>query len=163
MLERLACGSGSLRQGRPRSNGPVRRTSVLPPNRTGRPNHGIDASQAWWLGASPWPGWRWPTATRRRSTAACSRKPNDVHYELVVKPDSAELYVQDHGKPVPTAGMRGKLTVLAGGVKSDAELTPSGGNRLTAARVTIVPGAKVIAALTAADGKTTASLRYTIK
>lgn len=91
------------------------------------------------------------------------KEANDVHYELVVKPDSAELYVQDHGKPVPTAGMRGKLTVLAGGVKSDAELTPSGGNRLTAARVTIVPGAKVIAALTAADGKTTASLRYTIK
>lgn len=90
------------------------------------------------------------------------KESNDMHYELVAKSDGAELYVEDHGEPVPTAKFTGKLTVLNGTAKSEAALVPAGGNKLEAKGVKVGPGAKVIAALVAGDGVTRLSVRFAI-
>lgn len=119
--------------------------------------------RTWWLVALAAAGVALAHGDAAPKHGGILKEADDVHYELVVKPDSADLYIEDHGKPVPTAGMGGKLTVLMGAAKSEAALAPAGGNRLTAAAVKIGPGAKVIAAVKSADGKSSTSLRYTIK
>ena len=86
----------------------------------------------------------------------------DVLYELVPQAGGAAVYVVDHGKPVDTAGMSGKLTVLAGTQKTEAALKPAGGNKLEAANVAVGSGAKVVASIKRADGKT-ASVRFVVK
>lgn len=85
----------------------------------------------------------------------------DVVYELVPQADGTALYIVDHGKPVDTAKMSGKLTVLTGTQKAEAELKPAGGNKLQA-QVPVGSGARVVASLKAADGKT-ASVRFSVK
>jgi hypothetical protein len=87
---------------------------------------------------------------------------NDITFELVVKPDSAEIYLDDHGAALPTAAMKGKLTVLNGTEKSEAELKPAGGNRLEAKGVKIAPGAKAVAAVSSADGASTMTVRFSV-
>ncbi len=47
---------------------------------------------------------------------------SDLSFELVGSPDGAVIYVQDHGKPMTPTGLKGKLTVLNGAAKSEAEL-----------------------------------------
>jgi hypothetical protein len=86
----------------------------------------------------------------------------DVVYELVAQPTGAAVYVVDHDKPVDTAQMTGKLTVLNGTQKSEAALKPAGGNKLEATGVTVAAGAKVVASVTGADGKT-ANVRFSVK
>ena len=51
---------------------------------------------------------------------------NDLGFELVPQPDGAAIYIEDHGKPVPVAGMSGRLTVLNGSQKTEADLVPAG-------------------------------------
>ena len=87
---------------------------------------------------------------------------DDQSFELVVRGDSAALYLGDHGEKVPTANMTGKLTVLSGTNKSEAKLEPAGGHKLEAKGVKITKGDKVIALITSADKKTT-SVRFGIK
>lgn len=87
---------------------------------------------------------------------------SDVAYELVAQPNGAALYVVDHGKPVDVARMSGKLTVLAGAQKTEAELKSAGGNKLEATNVVVGSGAKVVASLKGGDGKT-ASVRFSLK
>ena len=87
---------------------------------------------------------------------------DDMSFELVVRADSAELYLGDHGEKVPTANMTGKLTVLSGTNKSEAKLEPAGGHKFEARAVKIAKGDKVIALVTSADKKTT-SVRFVIK
>ena len=87
---------------------------------------------------------------------------DDMSFELVVKGDTAALYLSDHGEKVPTANMTGKLTVLSGTNKSEAKLEPAGGNKLEAKGVKIAKGDKVIALMTSTDKKTT-SVRFVIK
>lgn len=83
-------------------------------------------------------------------------------FELVTKPDGAELYVVDDGEDVASAGMTAKLTIDVGGTKSEAAMQPAGGNKFEAKGAKIPSGAKVAVLLVAADqSKTTA--RFTIK
>src|SRR5688572_27846430 len=56
----------------------------------------------------------------------------DVSYELAPHESGLVLVVEDHGNPVPTAGVAGKLVVLKGSQRSEAELKPIGGNRMLA-------------------------------
>ena len=60
------------------------------------------------------------------------RTASDLSFELVAAADGATLYVIDHGKDYDTAGVSGKLTVLNGADKSEADLKPAGGNKLEA-------------------------------
>jgi hypothetical protein len=86
----------------------------------------------------------------------------EISFELVTKPDGAELYVVDDGEDVDSAQMTAKLTIDAGGAKSEVPLQAAGGNKFEAKGAKIPSGAKVVVSLIAADqSKTTA--RFTTK
>lgn len=87
---------------------------------------------------------------------------NDISFELVPAADGAVIHVEDHGKPLATQGMSGKLSVLQGSAKTEAALQPAGQNRLEAKGVKLASGAKAVAALTTADKKTV-TVRFTVK
>lgn len=87
---------------------------------------------------------------------------NDIGFELVAEADGATLYLQDHGKPMASAGLAGKLAVLVGSQRAEAELKPAGDNKLRASGVKLSPGAKVVAVVNSASGKAT-TVRFTIK
>lgn len=85
----------------------------------------------------------------------------DLSFELVPQGDSAALYVVDHDEPADVSQMSGKLTVLDGSSKSEAELKQAGDNKLEAA-AKLAPGAKVVATLSTAGGKAI-TVRFTVK
>lgn len=85
----------------------------------------------------------------------------DLSFELVSQADGATIYIEDHGKPLATSGFSGKLTVLQGAAKSEAPLTPSGDNRLSAPGLKLGSGAKAVAVLTTPQKKTV-SVRFSI-
>jgi hypothetical protein len=85
----------------------------------------------------------------------------DLEFELVAQGGKAALFVVDHGKPADASKFSGKLTVLKGTERSEAELKPAGGNRLEAA-VPLDKGAKVVATVTLPGGKGT-TVRFTVK
>lgn len=88
---------------------------------------------------------------------------SDLGFELVNKDGKATLYVEDHGKPVSTAGAAGKLTVLNGAEKTEVVLEPAGENTLvTKGEAKLVKGTKAIAAVTFADKKTV-NVRFSVK
>lgn len=87
---------------------------------------------------------------------------NDVNFELVVDADGATIHLVDHGEPMPSQGISGKLTVLQGGQKSEADIQASGGNQLSAKGVKIASGAKIVAVLHNVEGKT-ATVRFSVK
>ena len=78
---------------------------------------------------------------------------SDLAFELAPGADGATLYIEDHGKPLATAGMSGKLTVLNGADRSEARLEPAGENRLNAKGVKIAKGTKSVANVTLANKK----------
>lgn len=88
---------------------------------------------------------------------------NDISFELVNKDGKATIYVEDHGKPVATAGATGRLTVLDGAGKSEVTLEPAGSNVLVARdNVKLDKGAKAIAAVTLSS-KPTVNVRFAVK
>ena len=86
---------------------------------------------------------------------------SDLSFELVGTPTGAVIYVEDHGKPMATAGLKGKLTVLNGGQKSEADLVPSG-DKLEAKGIQLASGAKAVASLTTSAAKAI-TVRFTVK
>lgn len=84
---------------------------------------------------------------------------SDLEFELVPSADGSTLYLYDHGKALATAGMSGKLTVLKGSEKSEAELKPAGENKLEARGVKMDKGAKAVAALNV-PGKKAVTVRF---
>lgn len=87
---------------------------------------------------------------------------NDISFELVAEADGATLYLQDHGKPMASTGLAGKLTVLVGSEKSEAELKAAGENKLRAQGIKLSSGAKVVALVSSASGKAI-TVRFTVK
>lgn len=75
----------------------------------------------------------------------------DTWLELVPAAGKIELYVEDDGDPMPSAGLSGHVSVENGGTKADYALKPAGGNKLEAAGARVPKGAKVIAVLVLAD------------
>ncbi len=86
---------------------------------------------------------------------------HDLSFELVVESNEVAIYIEDHEKAVAVVGASGKLSVLNGAARSDAELTPSG-DKLAAKGVQLSPGSKVVASVTLA-GKPPVSLRFAVK
>jgi hypothetical protein len=86
---------------------------------------------------------------------------SDLGFELVGTPNGAVIYVEDHGKPMTPTGMTGKLTVLKGSEKSEAELIVAG-DKLEAKGIKLAAGAKVVAALTTSARKAI-TVRFTVK
>ncbi len=86
---------------------------------------------------------------------------SDLGFELVGTPDGAAIYVEDHGKPLAPTGMKGKLTVLIGTAKSEADLVVAG-DKLEAKGLKLAKGAKVVAALVTPAAKAI-TVRFTVK
>lgn len=86
---------------------------------------------------------------------------SDLSFELVGTPTGAVIYVEDHGKPMATAGLKGKLTVLNGSEKSEAELVPAG-DKLEAKGIKLSIGAKAVATLTTPAAKAV-TVRFTVR
>jgi hypothetical protein len=87
----------------------------------------------------------------------------DVQYELVAKPDSVALFIEDHGRKVGTKGATAKLTLLSGGDTTEIALAPVGENGLEAKGAFKVPaGTKAVATVTLA-GKPAVSARFEIR
>lgn len=86
---------------------------------------------------------------------------SDLGFELVITPTGAAIYVEDHGKPMAPTGLKGKLTVLNGAQKSEAELVVAG-DKLEAKGVKLEKGAKVVAALVTPAAKAI-TVRFTVK
>ena len=89
-------------------------------------------------------------------------KVNDVSFELVVQADGAIIYLMDHGKPVPSKGITGKLTVLQGSNKIEADIKEAGENTLRVLGVKLGKGDKLVAALSNVSGKNM-TVRFQIK
>lgn len=86
---------------------------------------------------------------------------NDLSFELVGTPDGAMIYIDDHGKAVAPKGMKGKLTVMSGSEKTEAELVVAG-DKLEAKGIALAKGAKVVAALITAENKAM-TVRFLVK
>jgi hypothetical protein len=88
---------------------------------------------------------------------------NDLSFEMVNKDDAIFIYVEDHGKKLPTAGTTGKLTLLNGTEKSELPLEPAGENMLAAkGGAKLAKGAKAIASITFAT-KETVNVRFAVR
>lgn len=90
------------------------------------------------------------------------RSASDLSFELVRQGDDAVIHVADHGKPLPTAGMKGKLTILQGGETREVALQPAGENRLEAKGAQLGAGARVVAWIERAERKAI-TVRFALK
>ena len=86
---------------------------------------------------------------------------SDLGFELVGTPGGVAIYIEDHGKPIPPTSMTGRLTVLKGSEKTEADLAVAG-DKLEAKGVKLAAGAKVVAALTTSARKAI-TVRFTVK
>ena len=90
------------------------------------------------------------------------QKANDLSFELVAQADGATIYLMDHGKPMASKGITGKLTVLQGSNKTEADIKEAGDNTLRVLGVKLGKGDKLVAALSNVGGKSM-TVRFTIK
>ena len=86
---------------------------------------------------------------------------NDLSFELVPQGERTALYLFDHNKPLDAKAWSGKLTVLSGTQKSEAQLKSAGSNRLDAV-IAVAKGARVVATLSA-NGKSSVTVRFAVK
>ena len=82
--------------------------------------------------------------------------------ELVPAADKIELYVEDDGDPMPSAGLSGHVSVENGSAKADYVLKPAGGNKLEAVGARAPKGVKVLAVVVLAD-KTKVPATFVVK
>jgi hypothetical protein len=87
---------------------------------------------------------------------------NDIDFELVTQPDGATIYLMDHGKPFASKGITGKLTVLQGSNKTEADIKEAGDNTLRIMGAKLGKGDKLVASLSNVGGKNM-TVRFTIK
>jgi len=87
---------------------------------------------------------------------------NDLSFELVAQADGATIYLMDHGKPMASKGINGKLTILQGSNKIEADIKEAGDNTLRVLGVKLGKGDKLVAALSNIGGKSM-TVRFTIK
>jgi hypothetical protein len=90
------------------------------------------------------------------------QKANDLSFELVAQADGATIYLMDHGKPMASKGIAGKLTVLQGSNKIEADIKEAGDNTLRVTGVKLGKGDKLVASLGNVGGKSM-TVRFTIK
>lgn len=83
-------------------------------------------------------------------------------FEIVAKPDTLQIYISDHGKPVKLDGAKAKVTLLNGSEKTEAELLPAGDRLEAKGSFKVAKGTKGIAVVTLA-GKPPATARFQLK
>lgn len=82
--------------------------------------------------------------------------------EIVAKPETLQIYISDHGKPMKLDGAKAKVTLLNGTEKSEAELLPAGDRLEAKGTFKVAKGTKGIAVVTLA-GKPPATARFQVK
>ncbi|MGA0572770.1 hypothetical protein ACO2Q9_18800 [Variovorax sp. VNK109] len=85
-----------------------------------------------------------------------------LDFEVVAKPEAVVVYVSDHGKDVALAGAKGKVTLLNGTEKSEADLVVAGDRLEARGPFKVAKGTKGIASVTLA-GKAAATARFEVK
>lgn len=86
----------------------------------------------------------------------------DIDYELVAKPDSVQLYLRDHGKPMDVSKASAKVTLLAGTEKQEVTLAPAGDKLEAKGAFKLPAGTKAVTVVTN-NGKTVGTARFTLK
>lgn len=87
----------------------------------------------------------------------------ELQYEIVAKPDSIALYIDDHGKKIDTKGASAKVILLNGRVKTAATLAPAGENKLEAkGAFKVEKGTKIVAVVSLRE-KSAQSVRFALK
>ena len=87
---------------------------------------------------------------------------NDHWVELVVRGDQVTAYVTDPDmKPVPSAQLGGKATILVGGKREEVTLAAAGANTLTGKLAAPVAG-KLTAVLALTIGGKSATVRFAV-
>lgn len=86
----------------------------------------------------------------------------DVDYELVAKPDTIQLYLRNHGKPIDASKASANVTLLTGSEKQEVELKPAGAGLEAKGSFKVDKGTKAIAVVSNA-GKTLGTARFTLK
>lgn len=82
--------------------------------------------------------------------------------EIVAKPDTLQIYISDHGKPIKVDGAKAKITLLNGTEKSEAELLPAGDKLEAKGVFKVAKGTKGVAVVTL-TGKPPATARFQVK
>ena len=84
----------------------------------------------------------------------------ETSIELVNRPDHVEVWVEDEGEEIASAGLSGKLLV-DGPAKAEIALAPAGENKLEAKGATLPKGSEVTVLLTAtaSQAKTAATFK----
>lgn len=85
----------------------------------------------------------------------------DIEYELIAKPESMQLYLRDHGKPIDVSNVTAKLTSLTGMDKQEAELKPAGDKLEAKGSFKIAANTKVVVLVSQAGKSSTA--RFVLK
>ncbi len=82
--------------------------------------------------------------------------------EIVLKPDSIQIYITDHGKAVKLDGAKAKVTLLNGTKKTEADLTVAGDKLEAKGAFNVAKGTKGIALVTLV-GKAATTARFEVK
>lgn len=90
------------------------------------------------------------------------QKINEITYELVADSAGVSLYLADHDQPLSARAVRGKLTILQGEVRSEAELKNVGDHQLQASGVKLSKGDRVVAVLSNVQGKAV-TVRFVVR
>jgi hypothetical protein len=85
----------------------------------------------------------------------------DLDYELVAKPDTIQLYLRDHGKPIGMSKATAKITLLAGTEKQEVELKPAGDKLEAKGSFKVPAGTKAVAQVNVGGKSSTA--RFVLK
>ena len=85
-----------------------------------------------------------------------------LDFEVVARPNTLQVYVSDHGKPVKLDGAKGKVTLLNGSEKTEVNLVPAADRFEAKGSYKVTKGTKVIASVTLA-GKQTVVARFEIR
>ena len=85
-----------------------------------------------------------------------------IDFELVSQGETVTIYVEDHGAAVPTEGGHAKLTVIEGGLRREADLSPAAPNKFVGKGPKPKPGAEVVAGVSL-PGPRVITVRFTVK
>lgn len=85
-----------------------------------------------------------------------------MQYELVLKPDTIRIYLDDHGQKVSSKNAKGEATILKGSERVKVALSPVDMNALEAkGKFPSGPGTRVVAVVTV--GGAANSVRFSVK
>lgn len=86
----------------------------------------------------------------------------DVDYELVVKPESIQLFARDHGKSMDLSQASAKAVLLSGTDKLEVDLKPAGEKLEARGAFKASSGKKILVTVTF-PGNKTSTVRFAIK